>query len=81
MALCEHIFDQVCDEYDLLEPVMADYRQEGYFNPNPNLYPPTPTPTPAPTPTLTVTVTLTDYRQEGYAPPNSAQPWGSRYGR
>ena len=31
--------------------------------------------------TLTLTLTLADYRQEGYAPPNSAQPWGSRYGR
>ena len=31
--------------------------------------------------TLTLTLTLADYRQEGYAPPNSVQPWGNRYGR
>jgi len=45
VALCDHVFEQVCDEYELLEPVMADFRQEGY------------------------------------APPNSAQPWGDRYRR
>ena len=75
MALCEHIFEQVCDEYDLLEPVMADYRQEGYFNPNQNLYPPNPNPNPNPTPTPTpnqvcdeydlLEPVMADYRQEG----------------
>lgn len=34
MALCEHIFEQVCSEYDLIEPIMADFRQEGYVPPN-----------------------------------------------
>jgi hypothetical protein len=35
VALCEHIFEQVCAEYDLLEPVMADYRHAADPNPNP----------------------------------------------
>jgi len=34
VALCDHIFGQVCSEYDLLEPIMADFRQEGYAPPN-----------------------------------------------
>jgi len=33
-ALTEHLFQQVCAEYDLLEPVMADFREEGYVPPN-----------------------------------------------
>jgi len=33
-AITQHLFEQVCAEYDVLEPVMADFEEPGYVPPN-----------------------------------------------
>jgi len=33
-AMTQHVFEQVCAEYDVLEPVMADFEEPGYVPPN-----------------------------------------------
>lgn len=33
-ALCAHIFEQVCSEYDLIDKVMIDFRDGDYIPPN-----------------------------------------------
>lgn len=33
-ALCAHVYDEVCKEYDLLEGVMAGFGEDGYAPPN-----------------------------------------------